>query len=536
MFALVASTQTIDALPVAARSGIRDWSLILGISVAALAEAIAGTALSTGRLDMIGDTHATPDEFAWLDVAFTASKLIAFLLTPWLTARLSETTTVRVAAGLLALACGVAASTDNLDLLVATRIVQGLAGGILLVAGQAALFRSFPSGSQPIVQAVFAIGAVVAPACFVPLLSGWMIDSWSWNWIFLSGFAAAVAGLALIVAGGQLGDADVPAPKLDWAGLLSFGTAVIAVTYVLTQGSRWNWFEERHIALLAILGVIALFVFLLMQCGRRDGTLIDRSVFANQGFAFAFAVSFVAGFALSGSAYIIPSFAVSVLGMTATDAGLLLFPSGLLFVAMMFFVGWLIMARGLPPFATVPFGILAFMTAMWLLSGVNTESGIGDMGTAIHVRGAGLALLFLSLTLIALNGLPARTVVYGVALFDMGRLVGGQIGVAALQTLIDRQTRQNFTVLAANVNDGSPVVAARLGQLGNLVSAKGVEAGSVTKTALSLLARQVTTQAAVISFETAFLTIALLFVAAAPVLIIYKVALGRLAKPAETKA
>ena len=530
MSALVASTSRLDASPALARSTWRASALIVGISIAALAEAIAGTALSTGRLDMIGDTHATPDEFAWLDIGFTAAKLVAFLLTPWLMSRLSETTTLRAAAGLLALACGVAALTDDLQLLVVARIVQGLAGGLLLVCGQAALFRSFRAGAQPLIQAVFAIGAVVAPACFAPLLSGWMIDSWSWNWIFLTAFATAVAGLLLVLAGGALGDVERPRRRLDWAGLSSFAMAATALTYVLSQGSRWNWFEEPHIVLASLLGVSALGIFLLTQRGAGSDRLIDRSIFGDENFAFAFLVSFVAGFALSGSAYIIPSFAVSILGMTATDAGMLLFPSGLLFVATIFIVGWLIKSRGMPPFATVPFGILAFVVAMWMLSKANGESGVADMINAVHLRGIGLGLLFLSLTLVALSGLPARTVVFGVALFDMGRLVGGQIGVAALQTLIDRQTRQNFTVLAANVNDGSPALAARLAQLGGLVGAKGIEAGMTAKAALSLLGRQVTTQATVIAFETAFLTIVLVFVVAAPLLVLFKFALGKIAK------
>jgi len=534
MSTLIASTTVPDGSPVRARSSLRSAALIVGISVAALAEAIASTAISTGRLDMIGDTHATPDEFAWLDIGFTASKLIAFLLTPWLMGRLSETTTLRVATGLLALACGVAVLTDDLHLLIAIRMAQGFAGGLLLVSGQAALFRSFPAGTQPLIQAVFAIGAVVAPACFVPLLSGWMIDSWFWGWIFLTAFATAATGLCLILAGGELGGVGFPGRKLDWAGLASFAMAATALTYVLTQGSRWNWFEEAHIVIVLILGVSALGAFLLTQRGPSRDRLVDRSIFGDEGFAFAFLVSFVAGVALSGSAYIIPSFAVSILGMTATDAGLLLFPSGLLFVATIFLVGWLIGARGMPPFATVPFGILAFIVSMWTLSRANGESGTDDMIGAVHLRGIGLGLLFLSLTLVALSGLPARTVAFGVALFDMGRLVGGQIGVGALQTLIDRQTRQNFSVLAANVNDGSPALTARLSQLGSLVAAKGIEAGLTARAALSLLARQVTTQAAVIAFETAFLAIVLVFVVAAPLLVLFKILLGKIAKRAAT--
>ena len=513
-----------------AKIGLRGWILIVGISLAALTEAVAGTALSTGRLDMIGDTHATPDEFAWLDVAYVAAKFTGFVMTPWLISRLSGTVTLRAAAGLLALFCGLAALTTDVDFLTAIRAVQGFVGGVLLVCGQTVLFQSFHSYRQPVVQSFFAIGAVVAPAAFVPLMSGWIIDSWSWNWIFLTAFAAGLAALALIVAGGQLKEGDAASGRLDWPGLALLIVSAVALTYLLSQGSRWNWLEESRIVVMATVGTAALAMFVLSLIGSHKDKLIDLSVFRHQDFAFAFAVSFVAGFALNGSAYIIPSFAVSVLGMTATEAGWLLLPSGFLFIAALFLVAMLLRFMRLPPIAMVPFGVVTFMTAMWMLSLSNGQSGAPDMNLAILLRGVGLGLLFLSLTLIALAGLPRATLVYGVALFNVGRLAGGQIGVASLQTLIDHQTAQNLTVLATNITNGRPAVIDRLAQIGNLLTAKGVEMASVQKAAINLLGRQVATQATVISYDTAFLAIALLFVAAAPVLIAYKIVLGKLAK------
>lgn len=510
--------------------GLRGWILIAGISVAALAEAIAGTAVSTGRLDMIGDIHATPDELAWLDIGYTAAKLIAFAITPWLISALSGTVAVRAATGLLALGCGLAASTVDANLLTALRLLQGFTGGVLIVSGQTALLQLFHQRKQPLIQSLFAIGAVVAPATFVPLISGWMIDNWSWNWVFLTAFATALLALALVIAGGELRGVVASSGGLDWPGLTLFAASAVALTYVLSQGSRWNWFDDGRIAVLTCVGVVALVLFVLSLFGRHEDKLIALSVFRDPDFAFAFPISFVAGFALSGSAYVIPAFAVSVLGMTATQAGWLLLPSGFLFIASLLLVAWLISLRSLPPIATVPFGILIFMTAMWMLSRSNGESGAPDMSLAIQLRGIGLGLLFLSLTLIALTNLPRSTLVYGVALFNIGRLAGGQIGIASLQTLIDHQTARNLAVLGANLTNGRTAVIDRLAQIGSLLAAKGVEPGSVTKAAINLLGRQVATQATVISFETAFLAIALLFVAAAPLLVAYKIMLGRLSR------
>src|SRR5690606_36176643 len=111
--------------------------------------------------------------------------------------------------------------------------------------------------------------------------------------------------------------------------------------------------------------------------------LLDFTAFRSDDFTFAFAVSFVAGAALFGSASLIPSYAVSVLAFTPTDAGLLLLPSGALFIGALLLAAFLMQARQVAPIATVPFGILMIMVAMWMLSGSTSESGAGDMMPAI---------------------------------------------------------------------------------------------------------------------------------------------------------
>ncbi len=160
--------------------------LMVGIVLATLTEAIASTVLSLGRGDIIGDTYATPDEFAWLDIGYTALKLIGFMTAPWMLTRFNPRQVIIGSTLAMGMACGIAAITARLDVLIALRIIQGFAGGTLLVGGQAIIFRAFARSRQPILQALFAMGAVVASATLAPALQGWLIDSQSWTWIFFS--------------------------------------------------------------------------------------------------------------------------------------------------------------------------------------------------------------------------------------------------------------------------------------------------------------------------------------------------------------
>jgi len=503
-----------------------DAWLVAGIVFASLTEAITGTLLALGRSDIMGDIHATPDEFAWLDVCYIAMKLTGFALTPWLLTRIDSRGVLLAATASMGLAAALAAFAARLDLLVALRLVQGLAGAIVLVSGQAILFWRFAPKRQPVVQAIFAMGAVVAPATLAPMLQGWLIDTHNWSWIFLLVLPLALAaiGFMLLAAPAHLPALDQRA--LDGLGLGALMIALFGSTWLLSQGSRWDWLEEPRVATVLAFVLVA-FLFVADRQRRARAPLLDLALFRIDDFTFAFVVSFVAGAALFGSAFLIPAFALSVLGVTPTEAGALLLPSGAVFAATLFGAALLMQFRRLPPVTTVPLGILSVMIAMWMLAGSTIESGASDMMAPLLLRGFGLGCLFLSITLIAFSRLEPSHLAFGIGIFNIGRQLGGLIGVAGLQTLIDHQSAMNRTILGAALTPGSQSVADRIGEYSALLVGRGMDPAPAAAAARALLARSLGAQGNVIAFNTAFNSVALLFIAAVPVIVVVKVMLAR---------
>lgn len=522
-------TTVLVSAPSHDRSGA-STCLLAGIVLATLTEAIASTVLSLGRGDIIGDTYATPDEFAWLDISYTSLKLMAFLAAPWLAGRFDPRRLIVGSTLVMGATCALAAITTRLDLLIALRAVQGLSGGSLLVSGQALIFFTWPRRRQPLLQALFAMGSVVAPATIAPALQGWLLDSKSWTWIFFSVVPLALAATGLMLLADAPASVRTARRAFDWISFSLVSTALFCFTYVLNQGSRWDWFEEPRIVWLTLAGTVTLMAFAGRETSAARHGLLDLSVFLSADFSFAFIVSFVAGAALFGSAFLIPSFVMSVLAFTPTDAGLLLLPSGGLFVVSLLACAFLMQARRIPPIATVPFGILMIMISMWMLSGSTSESGADNIMAAILLRGFSLGFLFLSIILIAFDKLDSRTLASGIGLFNAGRQLGGLMGVAALQTLIQDNVATNATVLAAHVTDGVPAVVERLAAMAAALTAKGMETVDANRAALSLLGKAMIGQSTVIAFDTAFNAVALLFIAAAPVLITIRIVLARLAR------
>jgi DHA2 family multidrug resistance protein len=508
---------------------------VAGVVLAALTESIAGTVPSLGRSDIIGDTYATPDEFAWLDIGYTALKLIGFMVAPSLMGRINPRSLLIGSTLVMGAACAVAAITARLELLVALRFIQGFCGGTLLVVGQAMIFLSFPRSRQPILQALFVMGATVAPATIAPALQGWLLDSRSWTWIFLS-----VVPLALAAAGFLL-LADSPAPvktarrPFDWIGFALASTTLLCFTYVFNQGSRWDWFEEPRILWLTVIGAASLLAFLGQQVLAEGQGLLDFTLFKSDDFSLALTTSVFAGAALLGSSFLIPSFAVSVLAFTYTDAGLLLLPSGAVLIGALLVAAYLFQVHRVPPAATEPFGILMMIAAMWMLSGSTSQSGMHDMMAAILLRGLGLGCLFLSLALVAFSNLNSENLASGISLFNCFRQLGGLMSVAGLETLIDHNVASNIGVLGASITAGVPAVSERLTTTSAMLVAKGMDALAAGRAATSLLGRAVTGQSTVIAFDTAFNAVALILVMAVPVLVAVKIGLSRYAKMREAR-
>ncbi|MFK5640188.1 MFS transporter [Brucella sp. ZJ1_1] len=328
----------------------------------------------------------------------------------------------------------------------------------------------------------------------------------------------------------ETSDNHISYRRFDWSGLLLASITLFCLVYVLSQGDRWNWFDERRVQWLTGIGVVTLCLFVGQQASRpEDERLLELCVFRSVDFTFAFIVSFVAGAALFGSTYLIPSFAISVLAFTPTDTGMLLLASSILFVFSLFLSAFVFQGLGVSPIATVPFGIVMIMIAMWLLSGSAGDSGMDDMMNAVLLRGLSLGFLFLSITLIAFGRMGARSLPAAIGIFNTGRQFGGLLGIACLQSLMTRNIAGNVSVLASHITAGYTAVGDRLGTTAAVLEARGMNTAAANQASKALLSKAVAYQSTVIAFDTAFFAIALLFVFAAPILIVSKIILTRMA-------
>lgn len=500
------------------------WMIAIGLTLAVLMDALNGTIFTIARPHIMGDAGATPDEVSWVNLAYLMAKLACLPAAAWIVDRFGETRILLWSLTVVLLASLVAALTLDPIPFITARIAQGAAGAGLLIAAQTILFRLFPKARQGLVQALYALGVVMAPTTLAPAVQGWLIEDFSWTWVFwLNAGLAPAALLCLLPFRTMLPNTRRAGPAFDWIGFGCFSLSMTALVYVLLTGARWNWFDAPHIVLWTVIGLaaLAIVVYRLVAGGDRTG-FFDRSVFSNAHFSFGFFVSFFAGFALFGSAFLIPAFALNVLAMPPKAAGLLLLPSSLAVGIGLLFAGTLVTVKKLNPLKFVPFGVAFFMIALWVLSWSGLESGMHDMGGWLLLRGLSLGLLFLAVTLITLNDLAPRHIASGIGLFNFGRQMGGVLGISFLNACLEHQIALNRRVLIENINPASQQFQERKAALTEAFMARSFDPGLADQAAAAVIQKSIKAQVAVLSFNEGFFTLMLLFVVAVPLILAFK--------------
>lgn len=504
------------------------WIILSLLILATAMDAINSSVLMIARGHIMGATRTTPDEVAWVNMAYLAAKLTAFPIAARMCLRIAPGSLVLAATTALLGASVGCAMTESLGTLIGWRIVQGQAGSLLLVSSQFLLFQLFSRRQQGVVQALFAFSVIMAPTTLTPILQGWAVDTGTWSWIFLANVPLGLCGLAasLLLPFGRV--ADAPKHPFDWVGACLLAAGMTAIVFVTQEGSRYNWFDEPEIVKVTIAAAIAMVAFIgRLFLSQQQGPLIEFAPFRDEHFSFGFLVSFVAGCALFGSAFIIPAFATSVLALSPTYAGLLLLPSSLVICIGLLLAGSAIQFKSLDPTRPIPLGILCFMVAMWMMSGSTSQSGLPDLVPDLLLRGLGLGLLFVSLTLVTLNGLNGVALAHGIALFSMGRQLGGQAGTAWLGTYLDHQIALNRTVLSQHINAANPAFIEHRDAIEAALIARGLNPENAGQAAVSIIQQHLQQQVATVSFNECFLAVALLFLGVAPILIACRAMLHR---------
>ncbi|MDX1376587.1 MAG: DHA2 family efflux MFS transporter permease subunit, partial [Burkholderiales bacterium] len=407
----------------------------------------------------------------------------------------------------------IGAGAPSIETLIAARVLQGFAAGLVQPLVMATVVAVFPAERRGMAVGLYSVGVTMAPS-FGPWIGGLAIDALSWRQIF-------IVPLPLVALAFLMGLVLMPSkalsrrlPRFDWSGYALLTLALMCVMSVIGNGQRWGWTSDRSAIFLAVgLASAALFVGLQL---RSKNPLLDVSLFGDLRFSAAMGIAFAFGAGNFATNYAIPVFMQTVQGFTATEAGFVLVPAGLLLVAMIPVVGRL--ADTLPSHVPIMLGCVLFSLAGWLLSDADVNSAFWTLAVFAIITRVALGLVMPNLGKVAMSTVPATKLNQGAGTYNFIRQMGGAFGVNLTAVAIDLRTAHHADLLTATQTPANAQTGELLGRVAELLARGGLPESLLQPGALDYLGRVVYAQALGLGFQDAFFFIcfafALAFVAA----------------------
>ncbi len=488
----------------------------------ALLEIVDTTIVNVAINDMRGNLGATLTEIGWVITAYAIGNVIVVPMTSWLSQQFGRRNYFATSIMIFTVFSFLCGNATGIWELVIFRFLQGVGGGALLVTSQTIITESYPIEKRGMAQAIYGLGVIIGPTLGPPL-GGYIIDHYSWPYIFYINIPIGIAATLLTLQ-------FVRSPKfsektltkhIDFLGIALLAVAVGSLQYVLEKGHDDDWFNDTTIIILSVMSVLGLFFFIWREL-TYDNPIVELRVLKNGNLRMGTIMSFLLGFGLYGSTFIIPLYTQSTLGWTAQQAGMLLIPSGIATAFMMPVIGRLLQ-RGVKQQFLVAGGLITFFIySFWAYKILTPDTGADNFWWLLIVRGAGLGLLFIPITTLALSSLHGREIGQGAAFTGMMRQLGGSFGIAIITTFISTQNMVHRVDLVSKLDAGDPAVQQRLTGLQRSFISKGMTPDVALQSAYKALDYSVFKQASVLSYMDVFLYLGVLFLIFVPFVLLVK--------------
>lgn len=447
-----------------------------------------------------GDTGVSPSQGTWVITSFAVSSAISVPLTGWLAQRFGQVRVFLTATLLFTLASMLCALSPNLQALIAFRVLQGAVAGPMIPMSQALLLSSYPASRAGTAMALWAMTTLVAPIIGPPL-GGWFSDNLSWPWIFYVNLPVGLFAAWVTWRVFRNRESPVVRRPVDFVGLALLVVWVGALQLCLDLGREFDWFSSDAIRALAAVAFVGVLAFLAWEL-TDEHPVVDLSLFSRRNFTvgtIALALSYGVFF---GNVVLVPLWLQQYMSYTATDAGLVLAPVGILALIVSPLVGRNI--HRIDPRLLASGSFVVFAVVLLIRSWFTTDSDFATITMPAWLQGVAVALMFVPMTTILLSGLPPERIPAATGLSSFMRMMMGGIGTSITTTLWDQRAQVHHAQLAEHIENYQE--AARN-------SIDGLQgAGLAPGQALGLINRLVDIQSYTLAADEIFYASAMIFV------------------------
>jgi len=418
------------------------WLLLLSVMVGTMASIMSSTIINVAIPDMSQHFTIGQARAQWVTSGFMAAMTVSMLTTPWLLSRYGYRRTYSGCMWLL-LVGGVAGGFANdFALVLAARVAEGLAAGVVQPIPAIIILRAFEPHEQGRASGIFGMGVVLAPA-LGPSMGGLLVDGFGWRSIFFMVVPFCIASLWMaqrFVPGSAPGGgaANPQGAALDWRGLLlaTAGTLCLLNGLVALQtGTAASATALLGGAALILVGFVVLQRRTLQARQRHPDQSVDPlmnlSLFKDRRFAMGSIVAFIYGIALFGSTYLLPVYMQMGLGLSPSYVGTILLPAGVVLAITIAVVGRLADRQPTHVLVSIGLVLLAVSFALMFTIDLRRPTQIVPLLVVWAVLGRiGLGFILPSLNIGAMRGLGHAHIPQGASVINFLRMLGGAAGVS----------------------------------------------------------------------------------------------------------
>lgn len=502
--------------------GSRRVIITLTAIICALLEIVDTTIVNVALNDMQGNLGATTSEVGWVVTAYAIGNVIIVPMTSWLSQQFGRRNYFAVSIILFTISSFLCGNASGIAELVIFRFIQGLGGGALLVTSQTIITESYPPEKRGMAQAIYGMGVIIGPTLGPPL-GGYIIDHFSWPYIFYINIPLGVIATLLTLQ-------FVRSPKysekraikdIDWLGIGLLAIFIGSLQYILEKGHEEDWFSSQTIIVLTVACVFGAFFFIWREL-TYDHPVVNLRVLKNGNLRVGTILSFIMGFGLYGSTFIIPFYTQASLGWTATQSGLLMVPAALTTAFMMPIIGRLLQAGARQKILAAIGMFMFFIFCFWGYKILTPDTGKDAFFWMLIFRGMALGLLFIPVTTMSLSTLKGREIGEGASFTGMMRQLGGSFGIALITTFMAQQVMVHRADLVSKLDANNPAIQNRVQTITQGMTMRGIPANTASQDAYKLMDYSVMKQAMVLSYMDVFLYIGLMFLVCVPFVLMVK--------------
>src|SRR5438445_1374649 len=460
--------------------------------------------VSASLTDIQAGLSASSTEVSWVQTAYLIAEVIAIPLSGFLSRALGTRLLFAISASGFTIASFLCGFASTIEQMILWRALQGFLGAGMIPTVFASAYTVFPRTKFHIVAPIIGLVATLAPTVG-PTVGGIITDWMSWHWLF---FINIVPGVGITIGVLALVDFDQPnfelLERFDWWGLIFMAGFLGALEYVLEEGPQYEWLQDTSVAVCAAVGSVSAIAF-FWRVLTADEPIVDIRAFTNRNFGIGCVLQFCIGIGLYGLTYIYPRYLAEVRGYSALMIGETMFVSGITMFLIAPVVGRLMAKYDMR--YMIAFGLVVFALGSYQMTWITRDYDFYELLMPQILRGIGMMFAMVPTNNIALGTLAPDRVKNASGLFNLMRNLGGAVGLAVINTVLNDRTDLHITRLQERVTWGNATATETL----NMFMQKFQGLGDATLMAMKQLSQLVHRQAVVMGFGDAFLMLTLFY-------------------------